>query len=158
MEKHSVEFSSRKDFETRLQLCFSSAQFRLQLFDANFALWQLGSSQTDLQLRRLLSTNGRIQLITHDPHYLQREQPRFLRLLTDFSHAVECRVTGRHVRQLSDSFCIADEQHMVRRFHQDHIRGVASTGNPEDFFIQTQRFEALWQESIPGLHVSVTGL
>ncbi|CDG82020.1 hypothetical protein GJA_1367 [Janthinobacterium agaricidamnosum NBRC 102515 = DSM 9628] len=153
-----MEFSSRKDFETQLQLCFSSAQSRLQLFDADFSLWQLGSSQTDVQLRRLLSGNGRIQLITHDQHYLERQQPRFLRLLKDFSHAVECRVTSRQLRQLSDSFCIADGHHMVRRFHKDQLRGVASTGNPEDFFIQAQRFDALWDESIPGLHVTLTGL
>lgn len=152
------QFSSRQDFESQLQSCLTRAQASLRLFDADFALWNLGSSQNDAVLRRFLLARGRIQLVCHDAAHLQLRQPRFMRLLADFGHLVECRLTPKNLRQLSDSFCIADGRDIVRRFHQDLPRGVAAIDNPEECRTSLLRFDTLWNEAIPGLHVTVSGL
>jgi hypothetical protein len=158
MDRQAQPFSSRSEFQQQLTLCLSRAERRLQLFDPDFALWELGSSGHDALLRQFFLKGGRLQLAAHRNAQLERHAPRFLRLLKDFSHAIECRLTGKHLRQLSDSFCIADDRHIVRRFHADHLRGEAVFDGPDDTKVSAERFDTIWCESEPGLHASSTGL
>ena len=99
-----------------------------------------------------------LRLALHDPAHLEREAPRFLRLLRDYAHGIECRRTPRALRELTDSFCIADDLHIVRRFHSDHLRGEAAFDAPQQTELSRLRFDAIWAESQPGLQSSVTGL
>lgn len=158
VDKQVQAFSSRREFEQLLQLCLSRAHLRLQLFDPDFALWQLGSSATDAILRPFLAGGGQLQLVAHSNAHLERNAPRFLRLLQDYGHAIECRLTHQNLRQLTDSFCIGDGRDLVRRFHADHLRGEAVFDSPPDTQVCTERFIAIWKESSPGLHVSTAGL
>ncbi|MBJ7308622.1 hypothetical protein ACFOLJ_17160 [Rugamonas sp. CCM 8940] len=158
MEQSSQPFSSRTQFEQHLRDCFARAEHRLDLFDPDFSLWQLGHSTVDAELRRFLAGHGRLRLAAHGNEHLQRQEPRFLRLLRDFGHAVECRVTPAGLRQLSDSFCLADGAMLVRRFHCDHLRGVAVFADSDAIKLASDRFESIWSESLPGLHASTAGL
>ena len=158
MERQVTLFSSRREFEALLRDCFSRARLQLQLFDPDFALWDLGGSEVDALLRRFLLGKGRLQLVAHNNAHLERHCPRFMRLLHDFGHAVDCRLSSKNLRQLSDSFCIADQTHLVRRFHADHLRGEAVSDGPADTEICQERFAGTWTESSPGLHANTTGL
>jgi len=158
MERQVVLFASRREFEAQLRECFSRAQLQLQLFDRDFAQWDLGSSEVDALLRRFLLGKGRLQLVAHDNAWLERQCPRFVRLLHDFSHAIECRLSSKNLRQLTDSFCVADSRHVVRRFHADHMRGEAQFDGPADTEVCRERFAGIWAEASPGLHANTTGL
>jgi hypothetical protein len=152
------KFASRGEFGEQLRLCLSRARLHLQMFDPDFSLWELGSSAADALLRSFLAGGGRIELVAHDNAHLERSCPRFLRLLKDYEHLIACRLTSRHLRQLTDSFCIADSRHIVRRFHSDHLRGEAAFDLPAATEISAERFVAIWAETMPGLHFGVTGL
>jgi len=156
MEKHP--FDSRTEFETLLLDCFSRARLTLCLFDPDFAWWRLGHSQTDAQLRRFLQAGGQLKLVAHGNAVLQRDAPRFLRLMQDYSYLIECRLTGKSIRHLTDSFLIADAVHIVRRFHCDHFRGEADFDAPSSTQTSLERFEAIWAETVPGLQADTTGL
>ena len=158
MEQQALHFSSRTEFEQQLRDCFGRARVRLQLFDPDFALWGLGTAAVDAELRRFLLGKGELQLVAHNSDLLERHCPRFLRLLKDYGHAIECRGTGKNLRHLSDSFCLADGRHLVRRFHCDHLRGEASFDAPDATTVSAERFAGIWLESDPGLHASTIGL
>jgi hypothetical protein len=158
MDKQVVKFDGRREFEQQLRLCLARAEHSLQLFDPDFSMWVLGASDVEAALRTFLLAKGRLQLVAHSNTYLERDCPRFLRLLHDFSHQIECRLTPKNLRQLSDSFCIADQRHIVRRFHSDHLRGEAVFDGPADTELSSERFATIWIESVAGLHVSTTGL
>ncbi len=158
MEKQVIPFSSRGEFEAQLRDCLSGAQLRLRLFDPDFALWGLGTTEVDAILRRFLLNHGRIELVAHSNALLERQCPRLLRLLTQFSHLIECRVTSKNLRHLTDSFCIADDLHVVRRFHCDYPRGEAVFDSQADTTVCAERFAGIWAESDPGLHASTAGL
>lgn len=158
MEKQVIPFSSRGEFEAQLRDCLSGAQLRLRLFDPDFALWGLGTTEVDAILRRFLLNHGRIELVAHSNALLERQCPRLLRLLTQFSHLIECRVTSKNLRHLTDSFCIADDLHVVRRFHCDYPRGEAVFDSPADTTVCAERFAGIWAESDPGLHASTAEL
>jgi hypothetical protein len=157
-EQQTYPFSTRAEFGEHLLRCLSGASQTLQMFDPDFSLWELGSSGTDTVLRRFLAGHGKLQLVAHSNAHLERHAPRLLRLLKDYGHAIECRLTNKSVRHLTDSFCIADGRDMVRRFHSDHLRGEAVFHAQTETQLYLDRFEAIWQETGPGLHADATGL
>lgn len=158
MTDHLTPFDTRAEFQHQLGLCFDRAQRTLHMFDPDFALWELGSSAVDASLRRFLANRGRIELVAHSNGHLEQHCPRFLRLLQEYGHAITCRQTSKALRQLTDSFCIADGQHIVRRFHCDHLRGEAAVDHPAALQASAERFAGIWEESAAGLHAGTTGL
>lgn len=158
MEKQVIPFSTRREFVQHLAGCLTRAEHTLQLFDPDFAIWELGSSVSDAMLRRFLKGGGRLQLAGHDGRHLEREAPRFLRLTQDYSHVVELRRTGTPLRQLTDSFCIADGRDIVRRFHSDHLRGEAIFNGAAEISGPLERFLTIWDESLPVLYANSPGL
>lgn len=157
-EKQVVAFNSRIEFGQHVQACLARAKHALDLFDPDFVLFNLGHSEVDSILRTFLAQGGRMRLAMHRTTHLERECPRFLRLVRDFGHLVECRVTSRSLRQLTDSFCIGDDVDIVRRFHSDHARGEAAFGTPGAADVSRERFAGIWEESTPTLHPTTTGL
>lgn len=158
MEPDIVAFASRAEFQQQLRLCLARARSTLQLFDPDFALWELGHSEVEAVLRQFLAGQGRLQLALHDPQHLERHCPRFLRLLLDYSHLVECRRTSKGLRQLTDSFCIGDARHLVRRFHSDHLRGEAVADAPAATQVCGERFAGIWEEATVVLQGGILGL
>ncbi|MCD2515840.1 hypothetical protein LQ564_05865 [Massilia sp. G4R7] len=157
-EPSSTRFDTRTEFATHLQACLQAAEHSLDLFDPDFAVFPLGSSDFDTLLRAFLARGGVLRLAMHSPAHIERHYPRLLRLLRDYSHLVECRVTPKALHNLTDSFCIADDRHVLRRFHSDHMRGEMAFDTPASVDIPRQRFDAIWAESRPALQPTITGL
>jgi uncharacterized protein YjiS (DUF1127 family) len=157
-EPQALGFSSRTEFESQLRECIACARVTLQLFDPDFAVFPLGESGMDALLRGFLAGGGTLQLAMHSTGHIERAYPRFLRLLRDYAHLVECRATDRALHQLTDSFCIADGIHIVRRYHSDHLRGEAVYNAPAATDVPRGRFAAIWAESRPALQATTTGL
>ena len=151
-------FSSHLEFGARLRECIARSHQSLQMFDPDFRVFPLGLADVDAALRRFLSGGGSLQLAMHRSGHIERDYPRFMRLLRDFGHRIECRATSSSLHQLTDSFCIGDGVHIVRRFHSDHMRGEAAFDAPPATEISLERFGAIWLESRPCLHPSPTGL
>ena len=157
-EPLTVRFDTRRDCEAQWRAVIARATGRLDMLDPDFSIFSLGASDTDAQLRAFLHGGGSLRLALHDPAHIEREAPRFLRLLRDYGHLVACRQTPRGLRGLTDSFCIADGLHVLRRFHSDWPRGEAVFDAPGAVDVPAQRFAALWEESRPALAPGVTGL
>jgi hypothetical protein len=151
-------FDTRAGFQAQLDQCLSRARLSLQMFDPDFAWWALGSTRNDALLRAFFGHGGRLQLVAHGNARLERDAPRFLRLLRDYGHLIECRVTNRTLQLLTDSFCVGDGQDIVRRFHSDYFRGEAFFDAPSSTRSVLERFNEIWTETRPGLHGNVTGL
>jgi hypothetical protein len=153
-----TRFDTRREFEAQWRAVLARARGRLALFDPDFAVYPLGAPDVEATLRAFLQAGGVLRLALHDPAHIERSCPRFLRVLRDYRHRVECRQSPRSLRQLSDSFTLADGLHVVRRFHCDHMRGEAAFDAPASVELPAQRFEALWEESRSTLEPSLTGL
>jgi len=157
-EPSSTRFDTRAEFETHFRGCLLAAEHTLALFDPDFAVFPLGASDTDTHLRAFFARGGTLRLALHSPAHIERHYPRLLKLLRDYSHAVECRVTPKALHNLTDSFCIVDGRHVLRRFHSDHTRGEMALDAPASVDIPLHRFEAIWLESHPALQPTKTGL
>jgi hypothetical protein len=157
-EPVAARFSTHLEFGARLRECIARSHAALQLFDPDFRVYPLGQSDVDAALRQFLAGGGTLQLAMHRGEHVAREYPRFVRLLKEFGHRIECRATPVSLHQLTDSFCIGDRVHIVRRFHSDHMGGEASFDAPLATEISLERFGAIWLESRPCLHPTTTGL
>lgn len=157
-EPRTMAFDTRRDGGAHFLACVQASSGTLAAFDPDFAVFPLGSTLFDSALRGFFARGGRLRLALHDRTHIERHYPRFLRLLRDYSHLCECRQTPRNLRQLTDSFCIGDGRHIVRRFHSDHARGEAAFDQPLACELAQHRFELIWQESQASLHMSKTGL
>ncbi|MFC5479593.1 hypothetical protein [Massilia suwonensis] len=153
-----ARFDTRRELEAHWNALLARAQGRLDLFDPDFIVWPLGTPDTEARLRAFLHDGGSLRLALHATGHIERNCPRFLRAVRDYSHRVECRQTPRSLRHLSDSFALADGLHAVRRFHCDHLRGEAAFDAPAEIELPAHRFEALWEESLLTLETSVSGL
>jgi hypothetical protein len=151
-------FDTRAGFQARLDDCLSRSRVALALFDPDFGWWELGSTRNDALLREFFHHGGRLQLVAHDNARLERDAPRFLRLLRDYGHLIECRLTTRSLRHLTDSFCIGDGHHLLRRFHSDHFRGEAIFNAPSSTKPHLERYQSIWTETQAGLQGSIVGL
>lgn len=157
-EPLATRFDTQREFDALLLECIARSHGVLQLFDPDFAVFALGASEVDAALRRFLAGGGTMQLAMHRSDVIARDYPRFVRLLRDYSHRIACRATPANLRQLTDSFCIGDAAHIVRRFHSDHLRGEAVFDAPAATEISLERFGAIWLEAHPCLHPTITGL
>lgn len=153
-----VRFDTRRALQAQWLALLARARRRLDLFDPDFAVFPLGAPEAEAALRAFLRGGGVLRLALHDTAHVERHCPRFLRLLRDYSQLAECRQTPRSLRHLTDSFALADELHVVRRFHSDHLRGEAAFDAPTVAELPLLRFGALWEESHPALAPNVTGL
>lgn len=158
MDAAVTPFGSRTEFTQHVQTCMARARLTLDLFDPDFALFALGTLDVDNILRNFLRGGGHLRLAMHRTTHIERDCPRFMRLLRDVGHQVECRGTSRALRQLTDSFCIGDGADIVRRFHSDHARGEAAFGHPGAADVSRERFAGIWEESSSVLHPTTTGL
>ena len=157
-EARTLRFDTRAEFELQWRVCLAAARTRLDLFDPDFAIFPLGASDVDAMLRAFFARGGVLRLALHSPAHIERHYPRFLRLLRDFSHRTECRATPKALGNLTDSFCIADDLHVVRRFHSDHLRGEAAFDSPGAVEVPRHRFDAIWDDSFLTLQSTKTGL
>jgi hypothetical protein len=153
-----LRFDTQREFGVHVRACIAHARVSLQMVDPDFGVFPLGMADVDAALRQFLAGGGTIELAMHRCAHIERHAPRLLRLLRDFGHRIACRATPASLHTLSDSFCIGDQAHIVRRFHSDHLRGEAAFGNPPATEISLARFKALWLESRPCLHPGTTGL
>jgi hypothetical protein len=154
----NIRFDTRAGFQQSLHALLARSFVTLDLFDPDFALFQLGGPDADAILRRFLHGGGLLRLAMHGSAHLERHAPRFPRLLRDYAHRIDCRVTPRSLRQLTDSFAIGDGVHLVRRFHSAHLRGVAAFDAPQEIELPRARFRAIWEDAEPGLQPGITGL
>lgn len=157
-EAVTTRFDTRAGFAAHVLDVVGRSKASLYMFDPDFEVFPLNSTETDAALRHFLGLGGHIQMAMHNTSHIERNYPRFLRLLKDYSHRIECRVTNRQLRTLTDSFCIGDQVHIARRFHSDHMRGEAAFNAPLATEISNERFIGIWAESLPGLHATTTGL
>ena len=151
-------FSTRREFKQWWLDCVGKSSHLLQGFDPDFSTLELGSRETEAALRAFLQRGGRLELAMHSPQHIERNAPRFLVLLRDYGHQIQCRATQKAIRSLTDSFLIGDQIHLVRRFHSDHMRGQASTSDSNDNDICMERFIAIWSQSDDVLHATTLGL
>ncbi len=136
------------------------AQHRLQVFDVNLSQggWQSAARADRLATFLRRAPDARVDLIVHDPRWMEASCPRLLAQLKLHSHTITVYRTGAEARSAMDPLLIADGRHFLHRFHIDQPRAALALEQPQLARPLVTRFEQIWATGEPGLGATVLGL
>lgn len=153
-------FDTRAAYLQAVDKVLSIARKDICIFDPDITALE-PESRTRAETIAAFLAGGRdrsLRIVLHDLDHLVRYSPRLTALLRRYGHAFSIRQTPEPLRNLADTFLLADATSGVIRFHAGHFRGKLLLDAPREIHDWQQRFEELWGESIPGMSVTVLGL
>jgi hypothetical protein len=136
------------------------AQHRLQIFDVDLSAggWESAARAERISAFLHRDPKARIDLIVHDPRWLESSCPRLMALQKLYSHVITIYRTGAEARSAMDPLLIADGRHFLHRFHIDQPRASLAIEQPQLARPLVMRFEQIWATGEPGLSATVLGL
>ncbi len=152
-------FESFREYESLFDGMVPHTESTIRLFDRTLArAWNEKSRMEVLRQFLLRDRANKMMIILHLAQDIEREQPRLIGLLGDFSHAVKIRLTPKMAQHLYDPFVIFDASHYLHRFHHAHMRAAHGTHDVDSARQLLDRFDELWEVSAPLTPASTSGL
>jgi len=84
--------------------------------------------------------------------------PRLIALLGIHASSIFIYQTIGDAAKVQDCFVLADTDHLVRRPVTTQPRGVLVIGDPRECQPMRERFDEIWESSIPAVSANTTGL
>lgn len=132
---------------------------KLRIFERRLGKGYNSARRHELLRHFLLGGRGHvIQIVLHDASTLQRDCPRMITLVRQFSHAISIHETEPQAKGVYDPFIVMDERDYVHRFHYDNPRGLLGLADPQGAQGFVQRFEEIWEASAPAASATTLGL
>jgi hypothetical protein len=160
MSESAELFDSEAGFRAAIDLTLAAAQREVRIFDKNLVRLGIEDAAHVALLGRFLAggAHRRVHIVLHDTGPLESRSPRLLALIRQHNHVIGIRKTPDHLRQISDCWVLADQDHGAIRFHADHPRGRRITAWSAEIEPWWRRFDELWEASEPCSPGAVTGL
>jgi hypothetical protein len=160
MSESAELFDSEAGFRAAIDLTLAAARREIRIFDHDLVRTGIEDAAHVALLGRFLAAGShrRLRIVLHDTTSLERRSPRLLALIRQHHSAIEVRKAPEHLRQLTDCWVLADQDHGALRFHADHPRGKLIAAWPAEIGPWWQRFDELWEASEPCSPGAVTGL
>lgn len=156
----SGRFGAASEYRAAIDRLVTRARRTIRVFDRELDGAGFNDASRFEVLRNFLlnSRDNRLQIVLHDVGPLQRDCPRLLLLLRQFSHAVSIHQTNPEARGVYDGIILADDAHYVHRFHFDHPRGEWVLNDIPRTQAMARRFEEIWAASAAALSATTLGL
>lgn len=156
----SETFDTRAAYQQAIDRVLSSATREVCVFDSDLKIMEFDNRIRADAIAAFFAggRDRKLRIVLHDIDHLTRYSPRMMALLKRYSHSFAVRQTPESLRSLADCIVLADGVSGVIRFHADHFRGKVLTKQAPEVHDWQQRFEDLWQESIPGVSATHLGL
>jgi hypothetical protein len=152
-------FEGMREYESLIDQLIPQTQSRIRIFDRSLSR-AYNSPERHERLREFLLANrlNRLLIVLHEVDAIDRQQPRMLTLLEQFSHAITIRQTLQAARHVYDPFVIFDASHYLHRFHYDHLRAAHGSNDVLGAQQLLDRFNEIWEASGPALSSTLSGL
>ena len=111
-------------------------------------------------LRQFLLANrqNRLLIVLHDAEPIERECPRMVDLVRQFSAAVRLHETLKEAKHVYDPFVVFDSSHYVHRFHYRYLRAAQGTNDVVGAQQLLDRFAEIWEASAHAVTAGTSGL
>jgi hypothetical protein len=153
-------FVSKRVYRAHVDRLLGAALRELRLFDPDLSELGLDAVEKVSALRQFLgaSPTHRLYVALHDPSFLMARCPRLLALLGSFPERMFVRQTDGEALKAQDCFLLVDDTHLVRRPVAVQARGVLIMNQPADCTSVHERFEQIWESSLPNVSAVASGL
>jgi hypothetical protein len=158
-ESQQSSIDGNSEYEAALDTLFAQSGRTLRIFDRALSSSYNSPHRQDLLRKFLLSNRvARILIVVHDATNIVRDCPRMVNLVRELSHAISFNETQSEAKGVYDPFAVVDERHYVHRFHYDGPRGTLALEEPQGAHGFVQRFEEIWEASVPAVSGTTLGL
>jgi len=132
----------------------------LRLFDPDLSELEMNTAERAETLTRFLRSgpNRRIFVALHDVDYVSKRCPRLIALLGIYASSIFIHQTIGDAARVQDCFVMADGDHLVRRPVTAQARGVLVISDPKECQPMRERFDEIWESSVPAVSANTTGL
>ncbi|MFO1364562.1 MAG: hypothetical protein U1F45_19235 [Burkholderiales bacterium] len=152
--------TSRRQYLEAFDGLLALVRRELRVFDPDGMQLELNSPARSAALRQFLlaSPDNRLFVVVHDPEHIKRSCPRMLDCLRDFSTAIAIHQSEGEAARAQDCFVLADGEHFVRRPVAAQPRGVYALSDRREAHLMRERFDEIWQSSVPAVSATTLGL
>ena len=152
--------TSRAEYTAAFNQVLGLVRHELRIFDPDLTQLPLASAATLNTLRDFLSRrrDNRIYIALHNPDLVARRMPRLMSLLGIFSEKISINQTEGDAARAQDCFVLADHHHFVRRRVWAQARGVLVLNDEKEAHKMRERFDEIWQSSLPAVSATSSGL
>jgi hypothetical protein len=151
---------ARSDYPCGFARLLGLVRRELRIFDPDLAELEINSADRIEALTRFLrgGANRRVFVALHDVDYVNKFCPRLITLLGIYTSKISIYRTIGDAAKVQDCFVLADGEHLVRRPVTAQPRGVLVIGDPKECQPMRERFDQIWESSIPSVSANTTGL
>jgi hypothetical protein len=151
---------ARSEYLAAFDALVAGLRRELRVFDPDCTQLELNSPVRADALRRFLLADRehRILVVVHDPEPIKRHSPRLMRLLAEFSASIAIHQTEGEALRAQDCFVLADMEHFVRRPVAAAWRGVHAINEYHESRLIRERYDEIWQSSVPAVSATSLGL
>ena len=135
-------------------------RMELRIFDPDLSELDMNSVGRIEVLSSFLRKNRahRIYIALHDVEHVTKRCPRLIALLGIYSPGILIYQTQGDAAKVQDCFVLADGEHFVRRPVTAQARGVLVIDDPKECQPMRERFDEIWEWSVPTVSANTTGL
>lgn len=155
-----VKISTTADYVAALDKLCKLAEHNLYLFEKDYDRLGFNSEERYITLRNFLLSSPvhKLHVLAHDTQYLSTRCPRMMTLLHQFGTNMFIYQTPKNLQNISEPFSVADDEHFVRRFHFDDMRGIFAIQDEKNAHVLKVRFMEMWSASHPAPSSTRLGL
>ncbi|NOU01181.1 MAG: hypothetical protein HOO95_06375 [Gallionella sp.] len=155
-----LTLSSIAEYVTAIDNLCKMAEHNLYLFEKDFDRLGFNSETRFNTLRSFLLSSPvhKLHLLAHDASHLTTKCPRMMNLLHQFSGNMFIYQTPKNLKHIATPFSVADDEHLVQRYHFDDARGLFSIQDSANAHILKARFMEMWAVSHPAPSSTRLGL
>ncbi|TMH41961.1 MAG: hypothetical protein E6H49_00475 [Betaproteobacteria bacterium] len=155
-----ILLEARSDYLEGFNRLLGLARRELRIFDPDLSELEMNSTSRIETLTRFLreSRARRIYVALHDIEHVTKRCPRLIALMSSYTSALLIFQTHGEAAKVQDCFVLADGDHLVRRPVRTQARGVLVINDPKECQPMRERFEEIWEASLPTVSVNTTGL
>ena len=152
-------FEGVREYEELIDGLIPQTQRVIRIFDRALSrAWN--SPQRYEALRQFLLTNrvNRLFIVVHDAEPIERECPRMVDLVRQFSAAVRIHETLSPAKHVYDPFVVFDSSHYVHRFHYSYLRAAHGANDVIGAQQLLDRYAEIWEASAHAVSAGTSGL
>jgi len=155
-----ILLETKRDYLEGFNRLLGLARWELRIFDLDLSELEMNSTHRVETLTRFLrgSRMRRIYIALHDVEHVTKRCPRVITLLGSYTSAILIFQTQGDAAKVQDCFVLADGDHLVRRPVRTQPRGVLAINDPKQCQPMRERFDEIWESSLPAVSVNTTGL
>ena len=152
-------FEGSREYEELIDRLIPLSQRAIRVFDRSLSrAWN--SPPRCEALRQFLLANrvNRLFIVVHDAEPIERECPRVVDLVRQFSAAVRIHETQSPAKHVYDPFVVFDSSHYVHRFHYRYLRAAHGTNDVIGAQQLLDRYAEIWEASVHAVSAGTSGL